>query len=278
MQALNPIEPTTLEEMWKVAQFYAKSGMFPGLNSPEKAFVAIQGGRAYGFGAFASMSGLQVIHGRPEMSAGMMAARLKQYQDGKYNFKIQRLDNQACEIQFYENGEPVYLSKFTVEDAERAGLTSNRMWRNYSRNMLFARALSNGARWVAPDAFGGPVYISGEISGDGNGLSADGSETLEDVISDNAIETAGPDPRDIAAETFPFDDSAKRTPWVEFYNDEVREIIMNKVSEMGYTEDNLTEAIGSALEEFGGNVAELWLAFCVYVAEDHARELAESAA
>ena len=32
-------------------------------------------------------------------------------------------------------------------------------WVKYPRNMLFARAMSNGVRWFAPEATGGlPVY------------------------------------------------------------------------------------------------------------------------
>jgi hypothetical protein len=38
-------------------------------------------------------------------------------------------------------------------DAKEAGLTggNNDMYKKYSRNMLFARALTNGMRWYTPD-------------------------------------------------------------------------------------------------------------------------------
>jgi hypothetical protein len=57
-------------------------------------------------------------------------------------------------------------SEFTIEDAKKAGLltSGNRgSWEKYPRNMLFARALSNGAKWHCADIFGGPVYVPEEM-------------------------------------------------------------------------------------------------------------------
>ena len=51
-----------------------------------------------------------------------------------------------------------------------AGLDSNTNWRKYPRNMLFARAISNGARWYCPDLFGGsPVYTPDELGAEVDG-------------------------------------------------------------------------------------------------------------
>ena len=36
-------------------------------------------------------------------------------------------------------------------------------WKHYPRNMLFSRAISNGAKWYCPDLFGGPVYTPDEM-------------------------------------------------------------------------------------------------------------------
>ena len=47
----------------------------------------------------------------------------------------------------------------------------------FARNMLFARAISNGARWYCPDLFSGnPVYVPEElgaiVDGEGNVIAA----------------------------------------------------------------------------------------------------------
>lgn len=273
-QALAPVEPTTIQEMQGIAQLYAQSGMFPHLDSVSKAFVVIQAGRAWGFGAFASVAGINIIHGRPEMSAGMMSARIKQYMDGKYSYAIERHDNEVCELTFTEDGQEVYRSRFSVQDAEQAGLTRSSMWDKYRRNMLFARALSNGARWVCPDAFGGPTYIAGEISDSGNGLGMTGQETLADIMdeADNADSSEPPDPRDIARQTFPFDTDRRGQAWQEVLSaqQDALETVRTTAAELGYEQAQLEDAIGTTLEDFSGSTAELWLAFCLKIAEDRA--------
>jgi hypothetical protein len=51
-----------------------------------------------------------------------------------------------------------------MEDAKRANLTGKDNWTKYPRNMLFARALSNGQKWYAPDVFNGAtVYTPDEL-------------------------------------------------------------------------------------------------------------------
>ena len=56
---------------------------------------------------------------------------------------------------------------FTIEMAERAGLTKSPTWRSYPEAMLFSRALTAGMRTHCPDALGGnPAYTPDELGGD----------------------------------------------------------------------------------------------------------------
>ena len=54
------------------------------------------------------------------------------------------------------------ISTFTMKDAANAGLSGDN-WRKFSRNMLFARCISNGAKWYCPDLSGGPLYTPDEL-------------------------------------------------------------------------------------------------------------------
>jgi hypothetical protein len=47
-----------------------------------------------------------------------------------------------------------------MEDAKKAG-TKN--LDKFPKNMLFARAISNGVKWYTPDVFSGPVYVPEEM-------------------------------------------------------------------------------------------------------------------
>jgi hypothetical protein len=69
--------------------------------------------------------------------------------------------------------EQVGVSEFTLADAKKAG-TQN--LEKFARNMLFARAMSNGVRWYCPDVFDSPVYTPEEL-----GANVDGEGNYVDV-------------------------------------------------------------------------------------------------
>jgi hypothetical protein len=67
----------------------------------------------------------------------------------------------ACEIAFTEQGKDCGRSRFTIEDARKA---QTKNLDKFPRNMLFARAMSNGCRWYCPDVFNGaPTYTPEEL-------------------------------------------------------------------------------------------------------------------
>ena len=152
----------TYDETEKVAKAMVASGFFTDIKQASQAIVKILAGRELGFGAFASMTGVNIIQGKPTLGANLLAAAIKR--TGKYNYRIKEMTDQACELEFYENGQIVGPSRFTMSDAKAAGLDNKDNWRKYPRNMLFARAISNGQRWYCPDVFNGAlVYTPDEL-------------------------------------------------------------------------------------------------------------------
>jgi hypothetical protein len=108
------------------------------------------------------MTGIHVIQNKPALGANIIAALIKN--DPRYNYRVAQLDDQACIIKFYEGGEEIGTSSFTLDDARKAG-TKN--LDKFPRNMLFARAMSNGAKWYTPGIFGGaPIYTPEELGAD----------------------------------------------------------------------------------------------------------------
>jgi len=79
---------------------------------------------------------------------------------GKYDYKVKLMDEKICSIDFYQGTEMIGNSAFTIEDAKKA-LTKN--IDKFPKNMLFARAISNGVKWFCPDVFSGPVYVPEEM-------------------------------------------------------------------------------------------------------------------
>ena len=153
--------PMTYNEQLSMSKVMFESGLFLSCKNPQQAFVTIQAGRELGLGPFESLSSIYVIHGRTAFYAHKYGDMIKR--GNKYNFKIAEHTNQKCSIDFYENGELIGNSTFTMEDARTAGLDKGENWSKYPRNMLYARAITNGARWHCPDAFKGAAYEPEEL-------------------------------------------------------------------------------------------------------------------
>jgi hypothetical protein len=95
-----------------------------------------------------------------------MAANIKM--SDKYDYRIVEHDNTKCTIIFFEYGKPLEPSiTFTIDDATKAGVNKDKSgWQKYPKNMLFARAMSNGTRWHCADLFMFPVYTPEEMGAD----------------------------------------------------------------------------------------------------------------
>lgn len=151
-------EPTSFQDIMSIGKAFAESGMFPDIKSAAMAVVKIQAGQELGIAPFAAMSGIHIIAGKATVGAGLMAAKVKA--SNKYDYEVIQMDEKICSLDFYQGKKKLGNSTFTIEDAKKAD-TKN--IGKFPRNMLFARAISNGVRWYAPDVFTSPVYTPEEM-------------------------------------------------------------------------------------------------------------------
>jgi len=149
---------TTATEAMQLGETFFKSGMFADIKSANQAIVKIMAGAELGVSPFAAMSGIHIIQGKPTIGAGLMAARVKGF--GKYDYKVIEHTEKVCSIDYYKGTEKIGNSTFTIEDAKKAG-TKN--LDKFPKNMLFARAMSNGVKWFTPDIYETPVYVPEEM-------------------------------------------------------------------------------------------------------------------
>lgn len=149
---------TTPTEAMQLGQTFFQSGLFADLKSAQQAVVKIMAGAEMGISPFAAMSGIHIIQGKPTIGAGLMAARVKGF--GKYDYKVVEHSDKICSIDFFRDKEKLGNSTFTIEDAKKAG-TKN--LDKFPKNMLFARAMSNGVKWFTPDIYETPVYVPEEM-------------------------------------------------------------------------------------------------------------------
>lgn len=147
----------------EVAAAFKASGLFPDLRSEAEAYVKVVAGAEMGIGPMAAMTGINVIQGKPTLSANLLAAQVKRHP--RYDYRVLEHSGTICKIEFRENGEAIGVSEFTIADAQRAGVAGGQNWKKYPAAMLFARALTQGVRWYAPDVTSGPAYTPEEVGG-----------------------------------------------------------------------------------------------------------------
>ncbi len=152
----------------QLGEVLIESGYFQDAKQAAQAVVKVLAGIEIGLGPIAAMTGIYIIKGRITLSANTMAAVIKN--SGKYDYRIIEHSNEICKIEFYQAGERVGLAKFSMDDANQASLVGGQNWQKFPRNMLFARALSNGARWFCADVFAGnPAYTPDEVGANVDG-------------------------------------------------------------------------------------------------------------
>jgi hypothetical protein len=145
-----------------MAAVFRASGLFPDIESEAAAFVKMQIGRELGCLPMESMLGIHMIPAganrpaKPMLSADLMGALCAR--SDKYEYRIVELTNERCEIHFFSTNmpgkpKPIGISEFTMKDAQMAGLANKDNYKKYPRNMLRARAVTNGVKNFCPDLF-----------------------------------------------------------------------------------------------------------------------------
>lgn len=155
---------STFDSMLKFADTVAKSGLVPaGLDTKEKVFTAIQWGKELGLPPMVAINSIAVINGKPSLSTDVMhglAKRSPLYHGIKWIEQSEKRAECVIELLYSDGTKDHVKGVYTIEDAERAGLTKKDNWKNYPVRMLQKRALSFALR----DAF--PEILSGLISTD----------------------------------------------------------------------------------------------------------------
>ncbi len=168
--ALAIIRPEELDTIQRTGKLLAASSYFDGKGESAQAIAMmatkVLAGRELGIGPFASVNGIHIINGKPSIGANLLAAAVKGSE--RYDYRVREMSDKLCRIEFLQRAEKGWeslgVSEFSADDARRAG-TKN--MDKFPRNMLFARAMSNGVRFYVPDVFNGnAVYVPEELGAD----------------------------------------------------------------------------------------------------------------
>lgn len=143
--AVRAIVPQDFEGAWRIANAVAKAGMAPkGLDTPEKAMVAIMHGLEVGMTPMAALQSIAVVNGRPTIWGDGAIGLVRG--SGKCEWIKERIDGDGdnmvavCEVKRKGETDPIKAT-FSVADAKKAGLWGKQgPWQQYPKRMLAMRA------------------------------------------------------------------------------------------------------------------------------------------
>ena len=144
-------------DMEKMAGAIAKSNLF-GVKTTEQAVALMLLAQAEGMHPAKAIQEFHIIQGRPALKADAMPGRF-QRAGGSVNWKKLQ-DDEVIGVFSHPQGGSAEIS-WTFEMAQRIGLTSKDNWRNYPRQMLRSRVISEGVRTVFPGCITG-IYTDEE--------------------------------------------------------------------------------------------------------------------
>lgn len=143
--AVRAIVPQDFDGAWRIATAVCKAGMAPkGLDTPEKAMVAIMHGMEVGMTPMAALQSIAVVNGRPTIWGDGAIGLVRG--SGKCEWIKERIDGDGdnmvavCEVKRKGEADPI-KGGFSVADAKKAGLWGKAgPWQQYPKRMLAMRA------------------------------------------------------------------------------------------------------------------------------------------
>lgn len=147
------------DQVERMANAIAKSGLF-GIKTVDQALALMAVAQAEGRHPGSVARDYHIIQGKPSLKADAMLARFQQA-GGKVEWKTYT-DHNVTAVFSHPNGGTVEIA-WTIEMAQRIGLATKDSWKNYPRQMLRARVISEGIRTVYPGVIVGE-YTPEEVA------------------------------------------------------------------------------------------------------------------
>lgn len=165
--AVRAIVPQSMEEVYRLAVAVCKAGMAPkGLDTPEKATVAMLHGLEIGMTPMAALQRIAVVNGRPTIWGDAAIGLVRG--SGLCEFVRETMagegDNRVAKCEAKRKGEPETVTRtFSVADARKAGLWGKSgPWSQFPDRMLQLRARAFALRDGFADVLGG-MYLREEL-------------------------------------------------------------------------------------------------------------------
>lgn len=160
------LEPSDLPSAYKLARCMFDSGLFSGRSghvNVESIFATILVGRTMGIDAMTALRGIDIIKGKPRLSAQMLVGLVMRSGLAKY-FQLVESTNERATYKTHRHGDPELVTmSYSIDEAKAAcKLNEEGPWKTARRTMLRWRCCSELARAVYPDVAAN-VYTPGDF-------------------------------------------------------------------------------------------------------------------
>ena len=143
------------KKMFEMAKIVAESGLWPQFNSPTKVMGLMMLCQSDGIHPMHAVRHYDLIQNRPSKKSESQLADF--YSRGGRVQWLERTDKK-CRAKFTSKNCPEGVEvEWTIEQAQKAGLTGKDNWRNYPRQMLSARVQAEGVQITDPGSSLGMV-------------------------------------------------------------------------------------------------------------------------
>jgi hypothetical protein len=153
-----------ITDMQIMAEAVAKSGLF-GMKTPDQALALMLVAQSENCHPATITQDYDIIQGKACRKTHSVMARFQQMGG---TVEWHELTDKKADATFTHKAGGSLRITWTIEQAQKANLTSKDNWKNYPRAMLRARCIAEGIRAVYPAAIGGMMVAeeaqdSGEI-------------------------------------------------------------------------------------------------------------------
>jgi 5'-3' exonuclease len=158
-QSLEPVGVPQLKEM---AKYLFDSGLYSNFRNGQSVMAAIMSGRELGLGAVAGLSSINIIKGKPTMSAQAMLALILASGKAEFFDCMETSNTISTFVTKRVGARSETKLSFTIQEAEAMGVARNDNWKKQPATMLRWRAVTTLGRMVYPDVILG-VYSQDEM-------------------------------------------------------------------------------------------------------------------
>jgi hypothetical protein len=142
----NEVAIISYSEIDRMAEAVTKSGLF-GIKTKEQAIALMLIAQAEGLHPAIAARDYHIVQGRPTLKADAMLARF-QTAGGSVSWETLN-DTEVTAVFSHPKGGSARIT-WSMDMAKKAGLTGKDVWKQYPRQMLRSRVVSEGIRTVFP--------------------------------------------------------------------------------------------------------------------------------